>query len=314
MASIGDQLLNLVASSTEQLIIVSPFIKTNALARLVQILSDEVDLVCVTRWRPDEIALGVSDIQIWEMIRERPNSSLWIRSDLHAKFYRADNRCLAGSANLTLTALGWVPNPNYELLVSVPYCDPAIQAFEENLFIGSVMVDDDLYRHTWETIQYFLESHYKQLTAERSEHAEESTTQSHITVLEAWIPTLRNPENLYIAYKGEWDSLTVATQEAAFSDLQALSIDIAALSLEKFRLFIGALLLQKPIIRKVDQFVTKPQRFGAVRGYLRTLPCANIPGFDATIAWQTLMRWLLYFLPNRYKSEVPHHSEIFSRR
>lgn len=72
-------------------------------------------------------------------------------------------------------------------------------------------------------------------------------------------------------------------------------------------------LLQKPIIQQIDNFVTTPKRFGAVRDFLASLPCANLPNFNPERAWQTLMRWLLYFLPSRYALSVPNHSEVFYR-
>ncbi|NNJ11752.1 hypothetical protein EKD04_015560 [Chloroflexales bacterium ZM16-3] len=75
----------------------------------------------------------------------------------------------------------------------------------------------------------------------------------------------------------------------------------------------GALLLQQPIVRHIDTFLIRPQRFGAVRDELARLPCAATPGFDATLAWQTLMRWLFHFLPARYTRLPSRHSEVVGR-
>jgi hypothetical protein len=80
-----------------------------------------------------------------------------------------------------------------------------------------------------------------------------------------------------------------------------------------FKVYIGTILLQHPLIRQVDAFVETPQRFGAVRDLIATFPCGSHPEFNANRAWQTLMRWLLYFLPERYALSVPNHSEIFYR-
>jgi len=44
---------------------------------------------------------------------------LYIRQDLHAKFFAADDRCLVGSANVTSAALGWREPANLELLIPV---------------------------------------------------------------------------------------------------------------------------------------------------------------------------------------------------
>ena len=70
---------------------------------------------------------------------------------------------------------------------------------------------------------------------------------------------------------------------------------------------------QQPLVRHIDQLLTRPQRFGAVRDELARLPCAAVSGFAPTQAWQTLMRWLLHFLPGRYKRLAARHSEVLGR-
>jgi hypothetical protein len=139
-----------------------------------------------------------------------------------------------------------------------------------------------------------------------------TTNANEIIAVDAWLPNLRNPEDLYLAYSGLIEQLSTASKIAALTDLRSLTI-IPNLSQKVFQAYIGTLLLQKPIIQKVDSFVKTPQRFGAVKNLLNSLPCSSNPHFDAERAWQTLMRWLLYFLPNRYALSVPNYSEVFYR-
>ena len=73
-----------------------------------------------------------------------------------------------------------------------------------------------------------------------------------------------------------------------------------------------AMLCQQPVVQAIDQVTAVPQRFGAVKGLLATR-YKHQQGFDASYGWQTMMRWLLYFLPHRYSVSTPHHSEVFSR-
>lgn len=114
---LGTELSKLCTEADRELLLVAPFIKASVLERLLDKISSDVTLKCITRWFPEEIVTGVSDLEVWNLIQNRPNSSLWLRSDLHAKYYRADNHCLVGSANLTGKALGWSDCPNLELLV-----------------------------------------------------------------------------------------------------------------------------------------------------------------------------------------------------
>jgi hypothetical protein len=103
----GTELSNLCAEANKEVLLVAPFIKVSVLEKLMnKIISPDVSLRCVTRWFPEEIVAGVSDLEVWSLIHQRSNSSLWLRPDLHAKYYRADQQCLVGSANLTGKALG----------------------------------------------------------------------------------------------------------------------------------------------------------------------------------------------------------------
>lgn len=103
----GTELSNLCAEANKEVLLAAPFIKVSVLEKLMNKISPDVSLRCITRWFPEEIVAGVSDLEVWSLIQQRSNSSLWLRPDLHAKYYRADQRCLVGSANLTGKALGW---------------------------------------------------------------------------------------------------------------------------------------------------------------------------------------------------------------
>lgn len=311
---LGTELSKLCAEARNEVLLVAPFIKVAVLGKLLNEIPSNVPLRCITRWFPEEIIAGVSDLEVWSLIQKRLNSSLWLRPDLHAKYYRADGRCLVGSANLTGKALGWSEQPNLEILVTLSANEPAIKTFEKELLASCILVDRDLFEQMTATVSLLTESHPEFIASNSSEVKviKENFTTNEIIAVDAWLPTLRNPEDLYLAYSGLIEQLSTASKIAALTDLRSLSI-IPNLSRTVFNSYIGSLLLQKPIIQKVDAFVKVPRRFGAVRDLLSSLPCATIPNFDAERAWQTLMRWLLYFLPNRYALSVPNYSEVFYR-
>jgi hypothetical protein len=306
--SIGQNLVEVVQKTQSELWLVAPFIKVNALIRLLSELNQQVKICCVTRWRPEEIAMGVSDIDIWLLLNERSNSQLWIRNDLHAKYYRADETCLIGSANLTATALGWASNPNLELLLDVPINHPSLVNFESELIAKAILVNDGLYEQTKDLVAQ-LEPEIKSL-----QHLEREVEFPEISNIdrETWLPSLRNPEQLYWAYRGEKDKFSSGIYEVAIADLHALGIPLG-LSQLGFEAYVGYVLLQMPIVQKVDIFVAQPRRFGEVSAYLKTLPCTNLPDFDSKFAWQTLMRWLLCFLPTRYSQWTTNYTEMLQR-
>lgn len=312
MLMLGTKLEELMDSAQSGVVLVAPFMKAPILKSLLEHIDDGVEIKCVTRWRPDEIVVGVSDLEVWPLIKNQQNASLLLRPDLHAKYYRVDDQCLVGSANLTATALGWSSRSNLELLVKMLADDPQLASFETVLFTGCVQVTDSLFEQIYEVVQTLIEqeiyfpSKPDFLLEMGNDEVEESTP------AESWLPTLRHPERLYIAYTGDLEKLSTTTKTLALSDLVALAIP-PSLPKVAFEAYVGTLLLQMPIVSKVDEFVVTPQRFGAVRNLLASLPCADNSNFDTNEAWQTLMRWLRHFLPNRYGLSVPHHSEVFFR-
>lgn len=312
MSHPGEQLERLCSEGRQNVLLVAPFVKRAALERLLGRVPEGVEVGCVTRWRPDEIVAGVSDLEVWPLLRERPGATLWLRGDLHAKYYRADGRCLVGSANLTGAALGWSARPNLELLVELEATTPACVAFERDLLGGAIPVDDELHGQLTVAVAA-LETERPPLAA--VEAAEDDGDHHFAPPLppRPWLPSLRHPEDLYLAYSGRGEELGSAAQASAAVDLAALGIG-RGLSRGAFEASVGALLLQQPIICGVDQLLVQPQRFGAVTTHLRASPAGQAEDFDPNRTWQTLMRWLLHFLPSRYIRVPARHSEVMVRR
>jgi hypothetical protein len=96
-------------------------------------------------------------------------------------------------------------------------------------------------------------------------------------------------------------------------DLLAFVLD-AGMQRETFDLHVRLQLVQQPIVRAIDEFVVEARRFGEVKAFLSEWPGIAERSLDATEVWQTLMRWLLYFAPDRYHHWTPNYSEMFQRR
>ncbi|TDK99389.1 hypothetical protein EI067_06840 [Mycobacterium paragordonae] len=307
VGKLGDELEELCASATHTLLLVAPFIKERVLSRLLaKVAIHDVQVTCVTRWLPQEIAAGVSDLEIWTHFREFNQRRLFLRQDLHAKYYRADERCLVGSANLTGTALGYSAAPNLEILVPCDVGGPGLQLFEEELLRGAIQVDEDIADET-RSLANLLPAPLMSIEAE--DQTLEAAAPESVGSLEDWTPTLRQPEDLYLAYCQDSDSLSQVARASAARDLGVLRIT-PGLDEQTFKVVVGRTLLRTPRVRKIDQFVLKPRRFGEVRDLFEyDYRTSETPDRR----WQTLFRWMMYFLPDRYKYSRPAHSEIISR-
>ena len=302
VVSPGDSLLELCRQTTKELVVVAPFIKVSAFKWLLTHLDPSVRPVCITRWLPSELAAGVSDLEVFDAVVER-NGTLWLRQNLHAKYFRGDSFVLIGSANVTGAAMGWSVNANLELLVPIDRSVEGVMGFEELALSRAIRVDRNLY-------EMFAEASQDWRAVDEGE-AESRFVKIPDIDLDHWFPVSRNLDSLYDVYSGnDLDSLPLSTREAATRDLAVLHPP-SGLSEEAFRVVIGAVLLTMPVIGVVDRQLMTSQRFGVIRDLLRDQ--LDLSREDGSRAWQTIIRWFQHFLPNRYSYSRPGYSEIIAR-
>src|SRR5690348_14297285 len=90
MTELGDVLMELAASSREEFVMCAPFAKEAVVERVMSAVPVDVRVVLYTRWRPEEVAAGVSDTQVLQVLRSR-GGPVYLHNRLHAKFYRNEN-------------------------------------------------------------------------------------------------------------------------------------------------------------------------------------------------------------------------------
>jgi hypothetical protein len=319
---LGKRLIQQAEGATREILLVAPFIKHDALDRILSSVSSECLVRVITRWQLREITSGASDLEIWELLREHDQRSLELLPSLHAKYYRFDEVCLAGSANLTGAALGWRDRPNLEFLAR--FRSEIASSFEDEL-TDCMKVTESIYRRYQKLLEDYKEVHpdvsdvgetypfpTEEIEVGEIQEAEEEIADREGEHREWWIPALRHPEDLYRVYSSTEEEVASSTWDHGTHDLRYFDLP-EGLGERRFETEISWQLLQKPVVQQIDEFVEVSKRFGAVRDFLRTLPCAENKHFEATRAWQTLMRWLLYFLGDRYRRYEANYSEIFVR-
>ena len=315
----GSKLLTLCSGAERSLVLVAPFIKVRSLRRLLAGVSPGVSVTCVTRWRPEEVASGVSDLEVFDELQGRDESSLLLLPWLHGKYYRVDEHCLVGSANLTERALGWSERPNIELLLEEPSSRPDVAQFEKYVVEAACEATADIQRLVAASAAQ-LKAHVDPLghgvlsrepieSDRHDEQSEQLATAGKIETL-TWLPSLRRPKDLYIAYQGLADHLTMSSRIAATRDLAVIDA-VPGLPHACFEAAVGIVLLQMPMVAAIDRVLVEPQRFGALRDLIASKTGASRS--EASFVWQTTMRWLMHFLPSRYARRVPSHSEVFQR-
>lgn len=257
-----------------EIVLAAPYIKVGALRKLLQMIKAEIHIVCVSRWTPEDVITGATDIQVKRTVEEI-GGTFRLYPSLHAKYYRFDDRTFVGSANLTQAALGYARGANLEIL-----CPPGKEfnasRFEQELIVESRLVSDEE-MSTWEALL--------QLPRDKPFHfgVEESN----------WRPFTRDPEYVWLAYAGTPEQIIDAEQlPLALEDLRRMRVPLG-LSRETFNLCVRACLLSCPFVNAVLQHNghSDDEEFR-----LQIASTWGISERDAARAIETANFWLVAFL------------------
>ncbi len=94
-----EELAFALSSAEQEVIVMSAFIKLDALKWLIE-NSKTSNLTVVARWQPSDLAVGASDLECFYLCDEA-NIPFGISQNLHGKVYIVDSKIFIGSANLT---------------------------------------------------------------------------------------------------------------------------------------------------------------------------------------------------------------------
>lgn len=289
----GNRIRSLFEDATGDVSIIAPFIKVDALRSLLDVIPSDTYLRCVTRWLPREIAAGVSDPEILDILEKRGNFRLFLVDRLHAKLYIAGDRCLTGSSNVTLAGLGEGGDyKNIEILVEVDVDDPSIV----------------------ETLDKISQAEHPatRIMAQTARRLADSLSTSAISQadLEApWFPGSRRPEYAYRFYKRPPSGYTGAADRILLVDLARTNLQ-PGLGEDEFKTEIRSLLAAVPIAKALlnateDMMLTRAD----AHYYLETIAGDE---FSANDLWLAFVNWMAYFFPDQVmKQEI---AEIALRR
>lgn len=293
MPVLGDRVLDLCAGATGTFLLVAPFIKDHALARIIHALPAPVELTCVTRWAAEEVVAGVSDLEVFDRLAARPKSRLLLLPTLHAKLFRTGARCLVGSANVTGRALGWASPPNSELLAEVPADHPDVVAFVRDALAAAAPATAAIRDEVRIAVRSLPEG-----APAPSDLAEDPSAPPPQT----WLPRCSRPDQLWDVYASTpevWKVLA-SNVEAARADLAALGVP-PRLGREMFVVHVASHIRAMPLVAEIDRrTVTGISDTDAV-GLIRDVAAETDDGMAAEDAWAVLKEWLGHFLAGSYR-------------
>lgn len=240
-------------------------------------------------------------------IAKTRNIPLFLRNDLHAKLYVADNRCLVGSANVTETALGWRTPSNLELLVPVDREDVIVREFIEDLFRNPVLAND-LQR---DRLQLLLDDVRQQKDFSISSVVDASLP----NLLPAnWAPTIKTPEDIYALYSGDEQRVLRSAIDVTRTELQRFRVP-HGLNEASFRSWIGAMLAQAPIVEKTINHIEHSADISESMFQVLLLDVGvDAEEYPVRDRMMVLQRWLEYFLDGDYELVADSVKLVRSKR
>ena len=255
-------------------IIVAPFIKADALRSLLAVIPGEASIRCVTRWIPAEVAAGVSDLEVLDVLEERGGHELLLADRLHAKLYVADNDCLAGSANVTLAGLGETNDAgNIEILVDTNLDDPAVTTVLRSIERDAIPAT-------------------RLIATTVGRLAEVLPEGPLLTFNVAWYPVSRRPERAYRFYSHPPAGFLSAADRTLLADIARTNIT-PGLKEPEFRKAVRALLRAIPIATTFleaaqDAVLTRAD----VGSYLETMTTGDYGSQDL---WVAFVHWMSHY-------------------
>jgi hypothetical protein len=281
----GEQVRELLGSATDRCFVVAPFIKTRALEYLLEVIQPDCQLVCITRWLPADVAAGVSDTEIFEIIEGRDNYELRLLDDLHAKLFAGDTACLVGSANVTLKGLGLLPRSNTELLVESSTTDDSVDAFIKLVQSRSRPATAEEARQ--------VERLAEELRAVERRPAERDTF---------WFPTTTRPDRAYEWYHAATEvGHRTPVERETLRDLARAGMPPGQ-SKEQFYESVESKLLEiTPIAAHLGAPDGEPPLGrSALEQDMKPLVTAGLVG-DTEQVWNALVAWVNHFVAGLYQ-------------
>lgn len=275
----GARIRALFERADGEVAVIAPFIKVDALRSLLEVIPVGLHLRCVTRWLPREIAAGVSDPEILDLLKVRGNFSLSLVDRLHAKLYIAGDRCLVGSANVTLSGLGEVgEGSNIEVLVESTINNPEIGATLEAIAQSERAATVSMAR----TVRYLADS-----LANSATPAVEPDV--------SWFPRSRRPDQAYGFYAQSPNGFVRAADQVLLADLASSNLP-PGLDEHEFKDAIRSLLAAIPPAKTLleaseDMTLTRADAsswFEMIAG----------DDFSANDLWIAFVNWMVHFFPD----------------
>ena len=292
------------------LYILAPFITTSYLEELFW-AQREVHIV--TSWRKDHLITGVSNIDLYEVIKRNKSWKLYINDRLHAKVYcRNFESLMVGSANLSKKALMDTERSNHEVLVQLD-CSRHDARHICDIMKSSIVMNDEIY------------SQYETWFSKQEVHSEPADAGSVVEFessndlfLVSQLPASTSPNRLWEIVSGQvlpdqsWDEMVAAEHDLSNLGLRFTDFD----HYSQFREHLIRLVPNQAFFSAfVDEITTDGMRFGYAKQWIQQ-NCIDDPvpyRKELTRTVQNIFSWIVELFPSEIEIIQPNYSQIIRR-
>ena len=272
-------------------LVIAPYIKRDALKQLLDECEDVSNLKVIVRWDPQDIIVGVSDIEIYEDLKAK-GIPLYRHSSIHLKMLVFNqNWAFHTSGNITQNGLGLSNNPNIEVGAQIQL-EPKDWVELYKLLEHANLIDDALYEKACE---------YKK--ENKSKPAPLPPLDLEPTEDKAFsrfsLPAIQSPEKLYEIYQSPGSFKDDDELFSAFVHDISLYKVASGLTEDQFFEQLRSGFKSHPFTASVADFVKDKgsARFGEMNAWI-TAQCSDNPTpyrWEIKQTTNKLYDWLDYF-------------------
>jgi len=286
--------------------IVAPFVKIDALKRLLETKDPSPGFKLICRWRPEDLVGGVSDLEVFTYLHSR-GYELYVNSQLHMKLYAFEsNVALCTSANLTLRGLGYV-DLNVANIETGSEVDLSAQDWVNLYSVAreSRLVTADIY----DRFKQYVDGVPPPVSA--PEAPDILGQKKRFTI--ASLPATDSPTLLADFYcSAGAPSQKYEDTLRAYQDLATFEIPFGLTRME-FLDALGKSFLRNEFVREfVDHLqIKKDLRFGAVNAWIHER-CEDVPlpyRWELKRNTHAFYNWLAHFIP-QISWDRPNYSQV----
>jgi hypothetical protein len=295
-----------ISSADSEILIISPYIKTEILEKLLQKKPAKTSII--TTWKLRDIQLGISDIELYQYCNKK-RIFLYLHPRIHLKAFVNDyTHCVFGSANISYKGFALVSDHNYELDAKVEAIDSDSVIYFKKILKESVLVTDEIY-------QMFLKAVEELTPLPELEEPDITSLPKKSEFLISALPMSYDVKELFEIYSNNFNHDSKEKRECAFHDVVLYNIP-TNLDYPKFRELLKKRFFTSKFIQKLLEFVMADDRyFGEVKEWIQK-NCEDVPipsRRDLTGNIQVLYKWIADLSDGEYKVDRPRYSERLYR-